>query len=62
MCADMITFTDDEIMALYAFLKSKEDELDIKLLPLLSRMERQLYQQLSIDELENLFVSIDKKI
>ena len=62
MCTDMITFTDNEIMALYAFLKKKEDELDIKLLPLLSRMEHKLYQQLSIDELENLFVSIDKKI
>ncbi|MAG14208.1 MAG: hypothetical protein CMN78_06395 [Spirochaetales bacterium] len=54
-----ITLDEIEISALYAFLKGREGDLDTQLLPILSRMEQILYQQLSIDELERLTSSLD---
>ncbi|UCF97745.1 MAG: hypothetical protein JSV89_21650 [Spirochaetaceae bacterium] len=43
-----------EILAVYLMLKEGEAELDETLLQLLDRLERTLYQQLTIDEFENL--------
>ena len=43
-----------EILAVYLMLKEREAELDETLLQLLDRLERALYQDLTIDEFENI--------
>lgn len=43
-----------EILAVYLTLKEREAELDETLLQLLDRLERILYQDLTIDEFENI--------
>jgi hypothetical protein len=43
-----------EVLAVYLTLKDKEAELDETLLQLLDRLERGLYQELTIDEFENI--------
>ena len=43
-----------EILAVYLSLKDREAELDDTLLQLLDRLERILYQDLTIDEFENI--------
>ena len=43
-----------EILAVYLSLKDREAELDETLLQLLDRLERILYQDLTIDEFENI--------
>jgi hypothetical protein len=45
---------DREILGVYLLLKDREAELDHGLLQLLDRMERTLYQELTIDEFENI--------
>lgn len=45
---------ESESVPLYQFLKMHEVNLDRRLLPLLSRLERVLYEQLSIEEIEAL--------
>ena len=43
-----------EILGVYLLLKDREAQLDETLLQLLDRLERTLYQELTIDELENI--------
>jgi hypothetical protein len=43
-----------EILGVYLLLKDSEAELDETLLQLLDRLERTLYQELTIDEFENI--------
>jgi hypothetical protein len=43
-----------EVLAVDLTLKDKEAELDETLLQLLDRLERGLYQELTIDEFENI--------
>lgn len=43
-----------EILGVYLLLKDLEAELDATLLQLLDRLERTLYQELTIDEFENI--------
>ncbi len=45
---------DREIVGVYLLLKDREAELDATLLQLLDRLERALYQELTIDEFENI--------
>ena len=45
---------DREILGVYLALKDREAELDDTLLQLLDRLERTLYQELTIDEFENI--------
>ena len=44
----------EEVKELYAFLKVREDQLPRQLLPLLNRLERKLFSELTIEELEAL--------
>ena len=43
-----------EVLAVYLMLKDTETELDETLLQLLDRLERGLYQELTIDEFESI--------
>ena len=43
-----------EILGLFILLKDREGELDAPILQLLDRLERTLYQELTIDEFENI--------
>jgi hypothetical protein len=43
-----------EILAVYIILKDRETNLDDTQLQLLDRLERVLYRELTIDELENI--------
>jgi hypothetical protein len=45
---------DREILGIYLLLKDRERELDSTMLKLLDRLERALYQELTIDEFEKL--------
>ena len=45
---------DREVLGVYLLLKDRERELDETLLKLLDRLERVLYQELTIDEFENI--------
>jgi hypothetical protein len=51
-----------EALGIYFMLKDRESELDETLLQLLDRLERALYQELTIDEFENIRNLYDKKI
>jgi hypothetical protein len=51
-----------EVLYIYFMLKDRESELDETLLQLLDRLERELYQELTIDEFENIRNLYDKKI
>ena len=42
-----------EVLAVYLMLKDREAQLDETLLQFLDRLERALYQELTIDEFEN---------
>ena len=48
------TLKDREILGVYLLLKDGERELDETMLKLLDRLERTLYQQLTIDEFESI--------
>jgi hypothetical protein len=50
-----------EILGVYLLLKDREAELDETLLQLLDRLERTLYQELTIDEFENIRALYDDK-
>ena len=50
-----------EILGVYLLLKDREAELDETLLQLLDRLERTLYQELTIDEFENIRALYDNK-
>jgi translation initiation factor IF-3 len=43
-----------EVLAVYLMLKDRETELDETLLQLLDRLERGLYQEMTIDEFESI--------
>ena len=43
-----------EVLGVYLLLKDREAHLDETLLQLLDRLERALYQELTIDEFENI--------
>ena len=45
---------DREVLGIYLLLKERERELDETMLKLLDRLERVLYQELTIDEFENI--------
>lgn len=45
-----------ESIGVYLFFRSHENELDPRLLKLLNKIEKNLYEQLSIHEIENLEV------
>jgi hypothetical protein len=49
-----ITLSDREIEDLYVILKPREESLGAPLEELLTRLERALYDRLTIDELERL--------
>ncbi len=49
-----LPLSDKEVEELYAVLKPMEAVLPASLLPLLVRLERSLYQRLTIEELERL--------
>jgi hypothetical protein len=51
-----------EALAIYFMLKDRESELDEMLLQLLDRLERELYQELTIDEFQNIRNLYYKKI
>jgi len=48
-------------VGVYLLLKDREAELDATLLQLLDRLERTLYQELTIDEFENIRARYDDK-
>ena len=50
----MIELNEREAAGLYLQLKKSSDELDITLRRLLTRLEKELYAHLSIQQLENL--------
>lgn len=49
-----LTLTDAEIEELYLLLKPREDRLSDPLAGLLARIERTLYDRLTIEELERM--------
>ena len=50
----MISLSEREAVALYKYLKSQEISLEDDLLAVLSRIEKKLYERLSIEEMEQL--------
>ena len=50
----MFTLDNAEKVALYKLLKLTEEQLGNDLLPLLFRIERELYRSMSIEEVEGL--------
>ncbi len=51
-----------ELVALFLFLRARESELDERTSAVLARMERYLYERLSIEELEKLPVLYEKGV
>ena len=50
----MITLSKDELVGIYLLLRQKEEELTKHLYSLQFRIEKELYNNLSIEEIENL--------
>jgi hypothetical protein len=50
----MIELSDKDAICLFRFLKKSETELEECLVPLLTRIERVLYETMSIEEVERL--------
>ena len=50
----MIELKSRQIIALYLFLKNREDELDDSLTSLYNELQRNLFLYLSIEEMESL--------
>ncbi len=50
----MIELKSRQTVALYLFLKQREDELDDPLLQLYNELQRKLFSYLSIEEMESL--------
>jgi hypothetical protein len=50
----MIEMKSRQMVALYLFLKQREDELDEPLLQLYNELQRNLFTYLSIEEMESL--------
>jgi hypothetical protein len=49
-----IVLSEKELVGLYVRLKPRENDLDLILLNLLSRMEKILYQTMTIEEIETI--------
>ncbi len=52
--ASGLSLSDKEVEELYVELKPREGALAAPLIPLLTRLERSLYQRLTLEELERL--------
>ena len=50
----MMSIDGQEVVALYVFLRQHETELDTRTLALYERLERQLHNRLSIEQMENI--------
>ncbi|MBT3274205.1 MAG: hypothetical protein HN368_13695 [Spirochaetales bacterium] len=50
-----------EMVPLYKLLKKNETELELELLQVLLRIEKKLYDQMSIEEIEKLGLNRDRK-
>lgn len=50
----MVNLSENEAVALYRFIKAREEELDAGLVPVFTRIERHLYETMSIEEVEAL--------
>ena len=50
----MIEIRKEEIIPLFRFCNKHQESLDLQLRSLFSRLERYLYERLSIDEMETL--------
>ena len=50
----MIELSEKDAICLFRFMKKSEAELEICLVPLLTRIERVLYETMSIEDLERL--------
>ena len=46
--------SEKEAVALYRFIKAREEELNVDLVPVFTRIERHLYETMSIEEVEAL--------
>lgn len=57
----MITLGNREVIGLYLNLKNQEETIDSELQSILSRIERLLYEKLSVEEIENLSKHYDAK-
>ncbi len=49
-----LSLSDQEVEELYVELKPREGDLTVPLISLLTRLERSLYQRLTLEELERL--------
>jgi hypothetical protein len=50
----MVDLSEKEAVALYRFIKAREEELNVDLVPVFTRIERHLYETMSIEEVEAL--------
>ena len=60
--ASQFSLTDLEMLAVYLVLQNQKSSLDPLLSRLLRRMEQRLYEELTIEEFENLPALYRKKI
>lgn len=58
MCESMLEINQEEAICLYRLLKKQESNLDNRLIRLLTKIERMLYEKLSIEELERLSLEL----
>mgnify|MGYP006310781103 FL=1 len=58
MCESMLEINQEEAICLYRLLKKQESDLDNRLIRLLTKIERMLYEKLSIEELERLSLEL----
>jgi hypothetical protein len=49
-----VDLSEKEAVALYRFIKAREEELNVDLVPVFTRIERHLYETMSIEEVEAL--------
>jgi hypothetical protein len=54
--------SDREMVGLYIFLKRREEELDDTLFSLYTRLQRQLYGELSIEDMESIETLYREKV
>ncbi len=54
----MLEINEEEAICLYRLLKKQEADLDNRLIRLLTKIERMLYEKLSIEELERLSLEL----
>ncbi len=49
-----LSITHEEVIQLYRYLKTREAELDIQVLKILTKLEDYLYDKLTIEEIEKI--------